>query len=690
MTDARAQRTLAVSSADLGLAAAVVGTLMVMVLPIPPQLLDLGLVASIALSLTILVVSLYLREPLDFSAFPSVLLFATLSRLALNVASTRLILLRGEQGPAAAGRVIETFGQFVVGGNYAVGLIVFVILVVVNFVVITKGATRIAEVAARFTLDAMPGKQMAIDADLNAGLLNEAEARRRRYRIQKEGDFYGAMDGASKFVRGDAVAGLVILAVNLLGGFFIGVIQKGLSAADAARTFSLLSVGDGLATQIPALLVSTAAALVVTRMASGAELGREFKTQLFCHPRALAVVAGMLATFALLPGFPALPFLLAAAAAGGISYRAGQGEGAEPGAAGEAPAAEAAKAQRAEEPPRPTLLDFLELEIGYELIPLVGGEKGGLVERIRALRRQFVADKGFLVPQIHIRDNLRLASKEYVIIVKGIEAGKGELRVGRLLAMSAGQENGELKGEHAREPAFGLPALWISTADKDRAEMMGYTVVDPETVLVTHLSEVIKRYGPELLTRQDVQKLLDGLSQDHPKVVEELIPHHLTVGAVQKVLQNLLREEVPIRDLLTIVETLADSAPNTKDADLLTEYVRHALARTITSGHRTAEGIIPVMTLEPEIEKTLRDGTREGMALDPEAAQGLVRAVQQAVETFATRGLVPIILASGPVRRHLKQLMSHYLPQVVVLSHNEIADGAKIQSLGVVRRKDAA
>ena len=677
----------AVRGADLMPALGLTGVIFMLVLPVPPFLLDLVLVLSIALSLTILIVSLYVKEPLDFSAFPSVLLFVTLFRLALNVASARLILLHGEEGAYAAGRVIAAFGQFVVAGNYVVGFIVFIILVIINFIVITKGATRIAEVAARFTLDAMPGKQMGIDADLNAGLINEAEARQRRQRIQREGDFYGAMDGASKFVRGDAMAGLVILAVNLLGGFFVGVMQKGLEVGEAARLYSLLSVGDGLVSQIPALVVSTAAGMVVTRTASGGELGMEITKQLFWNPRALAVVAGILMFFIFVPGFPAIPFFLAAATIGGIAYTVANRAVEEK----EELAAEAKKPEAQEEPVRPQPIDLLELEVGYELIPFVDGEKGAVVERIRALRRQFLTDKGFLVPQIHIRDNLRLGSKEYVILVKGVEAGKGELKPGRLLAMNAtgaAQSEGTLQGEPTQEPAFGLPALWISAADRERAEMMGYTVVDRETVLITHVSELVKRYSPELLTRQDVQKLLDGLGKDHPKVIEELIPHHVSLGGIQKVLQNLLREEVPIRDLLTIIETLADHAPNTKDADELTEFVRQALARTITSSFRNPDGLIPVMTVDPQIERLIRERAQEGVSLEPHSAQRIMTAVQQGVETFGKRGLLPVFLTATGVRRHLRHLISHYLPQIAVISHNEIAGGARIQSLGVIRWHD--
>lgn len=684
------QKKLTMTGADLGPSLALVSVLAMMVLPVPAFLLDLMLVVSIALSLTILVVALYVHEPLDFSVFPSLLLFTTLGRLALNVASTRLILLHGEEGTSAAGHVIEAFGQFVVGGNYAVGFIVFAILVIINFVVITKGATRIAEVSARFTLDAMPGKQMAIDADLNAGLINESESRLRRQKVQREGDFYGAMDGASKFVRGDAVAAIIILAVNLLGGFIVGVLQKGMDASTAARIYSLLSVGDGLVSQIPALIISTAAGMVVTRTASGVDISEELTTQLLWRPQALAVVAGILALFAIVPGFPTLPFLIAAGIMGWVSTAGNRAQGDEAEVKLDAAASEAVKPESREESGRPAPFDLLELEVGYELIPLVDSEKSGLMDRIKSLRRQFLSERGYPIPQIHIRDNLRLGSKSYAILVKGIEAGKGELRPGRLLAMNAmgTGDDSQLQGEPTQEPAFGLPAVWVSTADRDRAEMMGYTVVDSETVLITHLSELVKRYSPELLTRQDAQRLLDGLAQEHPKVIEELIPHHLTVGGVQKVLQNLLREEVPVRDLLTIIETLADNAPHTKDPDALTEYVRQALCRTITNTYRTPEGVLFLMSLAPAVEKSIRESVQEGIAIDPQTAQRLVSSVQQGVETFSARGLLPVLLTSPNVRRYVRQLISRYVPQLAVLSYNEVAEGVKVQSLGVIGLQD--
>jgi flagellar biosynthesis protein FlhA len=684
MAQAKTKEIKGFSLGDSGPAIALVAMLMLLLLPVPSWLLDFALVISMAFSLTILMVSFTIKEPLEFAAFPTVLLFVTLLRLGLNVASARLVLMRGEEGSAAAGRVIEAFGHFVMGGNYAVGFIVFVILTVINFVVITKGATRIAEVAARFTLDAMPGKQMAIDADLNAGLINDAEARRRRERIQKEADFYGSMDGASKFVRGDAVAGLIILAVNLLGGFFVGVMQKGLTITDAASLYSLLSIGDGLVAQVPAIIVSTAAGLVVTRTASEAGLGVELSRQLLLNPKVLGVVAAALGLFALMPGFPTIPFLATAMVAGGLAFTASDKEQKRQIQA----AADSQKPQKREEAIRPTPIDLLELEVGYELIPLIDSDKGGLVERIKALRRQLLADRGFLIPQIHIRDNLRLGSKQYTILIKGVEAGKGELRPGKFLAMSVSPDTDStaaIPGERTEEPAFGLPALWISSSDKERGESMGFTVVDSETVLITHLSEIVKRFSPDLLTRQDVQRLLDELGKEHPKVIEELIPQHLTIGGVQKVLQNLLREDVPIRDLLTIVETLADHAPQVKDMDQITEYVRQALARAITASCRNAEGVLPVMTVDLQIERTIRESMQENMALEPQTAQRIVTAARQAMDTFTSRGLLPVFLASPDVRRHLRQLLSHYLRQIVVLSHREITDGVKIQSLGVIR-----
>jgi flagellar biosynthesis protein FlhA len=467
-------------------------------------------------------------------------------------------------------------------------------------------------------------------------------------------------------------------------------VQKGLDAANAARVYSLLSVGDGLVSQIPALIISTAAAMVVTRSASGADIGEELTSQLLWRPQALAVVAGILVLFAIVPGFPALPFLIAAGVIGWVSTSESGTKAEETEVKLETATGEAAKPESREESGRPTPLDLLELEVGYELIPLVDSEKSGLMDRIKALRRQFLSERGYPIPQIHIRDNLRLGSKSYTILVKGIEAGKGELRPGRLLAMNAmgTGDDSQLEGDPTQEPAFGLPAVWVSTAERDRAEMMGYTVVDSETVLITHLSELVKRYAPELLTRQDAQRLLDGLAQEHPKVIEELIPHHLTVGGVQKVLQNLLREDVPIRDLLSIVETLADNAPHTKDPDALTEYVRQALCRTITNACRTPEGIVFLMSLAPAVEKAVRESVQEGIALDPQTAQRLVSSVQQGVETFTARGLLPVLLTSPNVRRYVRQLIGRYVPQVAVLSYNEVAEGVKVQSLGVIGLND--
>src|SRR5689334_3571161 len=563
---------------ELVIPLALVAVVVIMVIPLPPLLIDLLLAVSISLALIILLVSMYAQQALEFSTFPSVLLVVTLFRLALNVASTRLILLHGNEGSSAAGHVIQAFGNFVVGGSYVVGFVVFLILVVINFAVITKGAGRIAEVAARFTLDAMPGKQLAIDADLNSGLITEKDARARRRAIEEEADFYGAMDGASKFVRGDAVAGLVITAINILGGFFIGVVQQGTDIETAAHTYTILTIGDGLVSQLPALLVSTAAGIVVTRATSGADLGSEVTAQLLMSPRVLWIVTAILGGFAVLPGLPFLPFIALAGATGGLAA-AGRGAGTR--AVGGADAGPPALVPKEEKPESLLALDLMELEVGFELVPLVdpaAGRPGGdLVERIRTLRRQLAQEMGFIVPPIHIRDNLQLKPSEYVIVLKGVEVARGEIRGGCSLAINPGTAVATVPGVPTREPAFGLEALWIASHDRERAQLAGYTVVDAATVVITHLTEVIRRHAYELLGRQEVQQLLDAMAKSKPKVVEELVPQQLSVGGVQKVLQNLLREGISIRDLLTVLETLADHAGRTKDGDVLTEYVRQAL-----------------------------------------------------------------------------------------------------------------
>jgi flagellar biosynthesis protein FlhA len=673
---------------ELVIPLALVAVIVIMVIPLPALVVDLLLAVSVSVALVILMVSMYTQRPLDFSTFPSLLLVVTLFRLALNVASTRLVLLHGHEGPAAAGRVIQAFGNFVVGGSYAVGLVVFLILVIINFAVITKGAGRIAEVAARFTLDAMPGKQLAIDADLNSGIITEREARARRQTIEEEADFYGAMDGASKFVRGDAVAGLVITAVNILGGIFIGVVQQGADIRTAAETYTILTIGDGLVSQLPALLISTAAGIIVTRAASGADLGSEVTGQLLASPRVLWVVTGILGGFALMPGLPFLPFVALAGVTGGLAV-SGRGARA-PGGEGGLPAA-----RPKEERPEALLpLDMMELEVGFELVPLVEGPAAGaaggdLVERIRALRRQLALDMGFIVPPIHIRDNLQIKPSEYVVLLKGVEVARGEIRMGSSLAINPGTAETTLPGIPTREPAFGLDALWIANQERERAQLAGYTVVDAATVIITHLTEVIRRHAHELLGRQEVQQLLDALAKSRPKVVEELVPQQLTVGGVQKVLQGLLREGVSIRDLGTILETLADHAGRTKDPEALTEHVRQALGRAITRRFLAPGGALTVMTLAAGVERTLLEAVQrvEGgtvLALEPALAQRLLARLAEWMERFGARQLSPVLLCSAAVRAAVRQLVERALPTLAVVAPGEIPSGVRVESMGVV------
>jgi flagellar biosynthesis protein FlhA len=677
---------------ELVLPLALVAVVVVMVLPLPAVLLDLLLAVSISLALIILLVSMYTQEPLQFSTFPSLLLVVTLFRLALNVASTRLILLHGHDGPSAAGHVIQAFGNFVVGGSYVVGLVVFLILVVINFAVITKGAGRIAEVAARFTLDAMPGKQLAIDADLNSGLITDKEARARRRTIESEADFYGAMDGASKFVRGDAVAGLAIAGINILGGFFIGVVQQGMDVWSAAQTYTILTIGDGLVSQLPALLVSTAAGIIVTRAASGADLGTEVTGQLLMSPRVLWTVSGILGAFALLPGLPFLPFVTLAGATAGLAWNsAAATDGA---AAGGEPGLPAAR-PKDEKPETLLALDLMELEVGFELVPLVdpgtgpAPAGGDLVTRIQTLRRQLAQEMGFIVPPIHIRDNLQLRPGEYVIVLKGVEIARGDIRSGCNLAINPGTAIVPVTGVPTKEPAFGLDAVWIGPAERERAQLAGWTVVDAGTVIVTHLTEVIRRHAHELLGRQEVQQLLDSVAKVRPKTVEELVPQHLTVGGVQKVLQNLLREGVSIRDLGSILETLGDWAPRTKDPDVLTEQARQALGRAITRRFVGPDGSLAVVTLAANVERTLLEALQrsdEGglLALEPGFAQRLLQRLAGWVERFATQGASPVVLCSSGLRLHLRRFVERALPSLALLAPEEISAQVRLRSLGVV------
>lgn len=673
---------------ELFVALGVIITLVVMVFPLPPIVLDLLLSFNITFSLMILLVSLYTIRPIEFFIFPSLLLVTTLFRLSLNVASTRLILLHGYEGMEAAGRVIRSFGNFVVGGNYVVGGIIFLILVVINFIVIIKGSTRIAEVAARFTLDAMPGKQMAVDADLNAGYIDDLEARKRRAALAREGEFYGAMDGASKFVRGEAMAGILIMAINILGGLIIGVAQHDMTVGDAAQTFSLLTIGEGLVGQIPALLVSTAAGLVVSKAASEASLGDEYAAQFTLKPQAMSVAAGIILLIGLVPGLPHVPFISLALLTGGLAYVAHTSK-----QKAEAAEVEAKKVPKPKGPePMENLLslDLLELEAGYGLIPLVDEEQDGeLLERIRALRRQFATEIGVIVPPIHIRDNLQLKPGGYVVLIKGVEVARGDLMVGYQLALHPGDALRQIEGIPTREPTFNLPALWIPANKKEEAQHLGYTVVNLASVIATHLSEVIRTHCHELLGRQDVQKLLDRLAQSNPKVVEELVPGLLSLGGIQKVLQNLVQERISVRDLLSILETLADYAPFTKDPDILTEYVRQRLGRALTKPLETPDNKIMVYSLDPFIEDLVKDSLQKTdygifLAMAPETAQEIITALQEAVDKATAQNLQPIVVCSPGVRRHLRRLVERHLPTLRVLSHHELVTEAKIQSLGVV------
>lgn len=666
---------------DIIVAGAVVSILGVMILPVPPVLLDMLLSLSISLAIVILVTSIYIAKPLDFSVFPSVLLITTLYRLALNVAATRLILLRGEEGIDAAGQVIKSFGNFVVGGNYAVGFTVFLILVIINFVVITKGSGRIAEVAARFTLDAMPGKQMAIDADLNAGLIDEAEARKRRFVIAQEADFYGAMDGASKFVRGDAVAGLIITAINILGGLIIGTLQRGMPIAEAARTYTILTIGDGLVAQMPALLISTAAGIVVSRAGTEKNLGKDIARQIIINPKALGTASGVMVILGFVPGLPHLPFLLLSAASGSLAYVISK--------PAEKKEEEVVSAAKAQEPAMETFTEIepLTFEIGYGLIPLVEAEKADLLNKIKAMRRQLASDLGFVVPSIHIKDNLQLRPHEYSFMIRGIEVGRGEIMANQLLAVSSGEVE-EIEGIPTKEPAFGVPAYWIDERNMENAQTSGYMVVDPSTVIATHITEMIKAHSWELITRIEVQNLLDSVSKSYPKIVDELIPTHMTLGGVQRILQNLLRERAPINDMVTILETLLDYAPSIKDTEALTEHVRQALSRFITKQYMTSEGAIYAVTLDPRYEIALAKAMEAGGAISPDVVGKLIKAVEASISSDKFRGVQPIILCSPQVRRFLRKIIERFVPSVVILSSAEIMPTAKLYTTGAVKYED--
>jgi flagellar biosynthesis protein FlhA len=663
--------------------------LAVMMVPVPTGLLDLIITFNIAFALTVLLVTLYTREPLEFSVFPSLLLVLTLLRLALNVASTRLILANG-----FAGKVIESFGQFVVAGNPVIGLVIFVILVVIQFVVITKGAGRVAEVGARFTLDAMPGKQMAIDADLNAGLIEESEARRRRELISQEADFYGAMDGASKFVRGDAIAGIVITLINILGGFVIGVAQRGMPFNDALNTYTLLTVGDGLVTQIPALIVSVAAGILVTRAAGDTDLGGDLINQVFLRPRAVLVAAVMLAVLGTVPGLPTGPFVMLSMGAALLGFLAHRNRLRRE---REEAARSAREAAVPEEPAGPSpvdellVVDPLEIEVGYGLISLVDANQGGdLLDRITMIRRQVASELGFVVPPVHVRDSIQLEPNHYRIRVKGVPIGESAIEKDRLLAMNPGNAKGEVRGIKVREPAFGLPAVWIPRGDHDAASSAGHTIVEPSAVIATHLTEIIKSSAPELLGRQEVKALLEGVKERAAAVVEELIPGQMTVGGVQKVLAGLLRERVSVRDLVTILETLADHAGAKRDVGTLVELCRAALGRAICESHRNPDGSVAAVTLSPRVENLIGDSlsATDTVALPPDTNRDLLEKLNAQVEKAVITGMQPVILTSSRVRSALRRLVEPILPHVAVLSFAEIAAGTPVTSIGTVKLDD--
>ncbi|HBP87273.1 MAG TPA: flagellar biosynthesis protein FlhA [Nitrospirales bacterium] len=676
---------------DVLLPIGVVGMLLLMLLPLPPFLLDLFLSFSITLAVLILLVTMHAGRPAEFSVFPSVVLLTTLFRLALNIASTRAILMHGNEGPASAGEVIRVFGEFVVGGNYAVGIVVFSILVIINFVVITKGATRIAEVAARFTLDAMPGRQMSIDADLNAGIIDEGEARKRREAISQEADFYGSMDGASKFVRGDAIAALLIIFINVLGGLGIGVLEHGMSLIDAAKRFTLLTVGDAIVAQIPALIMSTAAGIIVTRVSTKTSLGRDLTDQIFFNPHLVAAVAGMLFFLGFLPGLPHVAFLLLGTMTAGLAYVLWNQKQEAARIKSLPKKKDPAEATTTESVDTVTPPDLLELHVGYGLVPFVDQTQGGeLLERIRAIRRQTALDMGFVVPAVHIRDNLQLKPHEYSILLKGIQVAKGELVPRNLLAINPGHAKKGLQGKPGKDPCFGLPAIWIAPAEKERAQMDGYTVVDGPAIIATHLTEFIKTNGHELLGRQEVQNLLDNLAKTYPKVVDDLIPTQISLGAVVRILKNLLRERVSIRDLRTILETVADYTTQSKDPDTLTEYARQNLSRTISTQYTNADGLLQVISLDPMLDRRLMEAMRPSGAgdqggLPPSVLNQVILSVRQAIERVVSQGYQPVLLCSQSIRSQLYRLVSPGVHALAVLSPNELDPKTQIQAIEVVR-----
>jgi flagellar biosynthesis protein FlhA len=668
--------------------------LAMMILPLPPFMLDLFFSFNIALSVIVLLTALYTVKPLDFMAFPTILLVSTMLRLSLNVASTRVVLTEGHTGGAAAGKVIEAFGHFLIGGNYTVGIVVFIILTIINFTVVTKGAGRIAEVGARFALDAMPGKQMAIDADLNAGLIGEDEARRRRQEVAQEAEFYGAMDGASKYVRGDAVAGIMVTVINIVGGLLVGILQHDLGFAQALQTYTLLAIGDGLVAQLPSLIISTAAGIVVSRVASDQDIGAQLVGQLFAKPEVLYITAAIIGGMGLIPGMPNLVFILLASLLAGSAYMISkrrreapaQQEAAAAAAAASAPPAAAEQEEASWQDIMP--VDTLGLEVGYRLIPLVDKAQGGeLLKRIKGIRKKFAQEVGFLAPPVHIRDNLELKPSAYRITLKGVEVGSGEALNGQFLAINPGMASGNLPGLVTTDPAFGLPATWIDAGLRDEAQSMGYTVVDAGTVVATHLNHLITTHASELLGRTEVQALLDHIAKDSPKLVEDLVPKVVSLSTLQKVLQNLLVEGVHIRDMHSVIETLSEHATHTQDPNELTALVRIALGRAIVQQLFPGANELSVMTLDNRLERLLMQAMGaggDGTGIEPGLADTIAQQAGQAAAQQEQMGLTPVLLVPGPLRALLSRFLRRALPQLKVLSHSEIPETKTIRVTSLV------
>lgn len=672
---------------DAAIVFLILAILSAMVLPIPTFLLDILLVTSITLSLIILMTTVYITNPLEISSFPSLLLLATLFRLSLNVATTRTILLHGNEGPNAAGHVIESFGQFVVGGNYIVGVIVFIVLVTINFIVITKGTERISEVGARFTLDAMPGKQMSIDADLNAGTIDEKEARKRREEISQEADFYGAMDGASKFIRGDAVAGIIITLINIIGGIAIGVLQHHMDVSTAAANFTILTVGDGLVSQIPSLVTSTAAGLMVTRAVSESNLGKEIFAQLTSYPKALYMVSFALIIMGIVPGMPTVPFMIIAvmiAFAGymmQLSLKEREKEEAEEKAKEFLKESEETEEEIISQP------ETITLEIGYSLIPYVDeNQNGELIKRIKALRKQLSKELGIIVPLIHIKDNLELKPGEYRILIRDVEVAKGEVEPNKFLAIDTGSTKGSIEGKETKEPTFGLKAYWIDEKQKDRASMLGFTVVDIPTVVITHISETIKAHSYEILGRSETKDLVESLAKKYP-IVKEIVPEQVSYSVLHRVLQNLLKEKIPIKDLLSIIESLSDNINKSQDPDILTELVRESMSRLVTSLY-AKNGILYAITLSPKLENYILEKIKEYEGslgpIDPQILQNMIKQISSYLEQFVLHQVTPVVLTSSTIRRFVKRIFEPYLSNVAVLAYSEIDNKVKLDILGKV------